>query len=1121
MDVSDLGDFSRFVKKRKITSPEQQRQQHRLQQAGIQSNLQVQLQGGIEQLNITIDSELDGNHDQQQQQQLHENDSFKPGNIIKVEVTNFTTYSHGVYNLSSNLNMIIGPNGTGKSTLVSAICLGLGGKLDLIKRKSLKDMIKSGCERATIEITLMDHNFQKVTILRSFTDKETIWKLNNTQVKESQIKQMVKLLNIQLDNLCHFLPQERVAEFASLSPEKLLLETERTLGNGELAMQHERLISLDSDSCNYLQQIQQLEANLSQLLTQKSQLESEAKKYHQYEVKCQQISKHEKLIPYAQLLDLKNKTAHLKEARNQAKIKLKTFNSQLVPLKNQIDELKTSSLKFAQEFDQLDEQLKNKQVSINNLKQDLPKFNEVIKQLQSRIDVLKQKSSSKKQELDNLIIDHSKLMEKHKNLELPDENELKKLTELRNAKFAEINKIDQNLDNIKLDVDFQKQQLNDVDNSKQRLHSRLSSTDRLSFMELNNYDRSRINSLKAHKLLRRKPEFAGKYFECPIITCTIKDRRYAKFVERSIDNNTLLAITVVNDDDSHLIREYLKSEGLNVPIRRTNIKQIPHQPLKTTELKSLGFDGYVADFIDAPNEVLSMLYDTAKIHLTPVSLGDLTESQVHKLTSPTKNGSIIFAKFMARDTLYTVQRSGYGQRKTFYSTVRIVDSKYFTNSGISPQVRENLQNELKQLEQQEIEINQQLSNLGQQFKELRMSKEELSNESEGYRARRDELNKRKKEFTTIKSQLDIMAHRILKLKLDSRKDYTEKIRDTQNKMLEKYADNAKQMKQISLETSDIVKITYDMKISELRRLQAKNREINGIKLYEELSQRGKDLEQEYLQLKQQYDEIKKGDAAKKIAEQSLKYTDEEKVELSKLAKEYMDEGIFTESSLRNKIILLEQERDTLATADKNSIENLRQILHDIEYLEKALPRLKSKKELKDKEINDIRVLWEPKLKTLVNKISIAFSKRFTKVASDGQVELVTNDRFKDWRLHILVKFRQESDFSVLDSQSQSGGERAVSTIFFVMSLQGLTEAPFRVVDEINQGMDNKNEKMAHRYLVHSASKKGSSQYFLVTPKLLTGLYYSPKMKVHCIYTGPHLDIKVDNAQSLNFVDVNG
>lgn len=49
-----------------------------------------------------------------------------PGAIVRVKLTNFVTYTSAEFFPGPNLNMVIGPNGTGKSTLVCAICLGLG-----------------------------------------------------------------------------------------------------------------------------------------------------------------------------------------------------------------------------------------------------------------------------------------------------------------------------------------------------------------------------------------------------------------------------------------------------------------------------------------------------------------------------------------------------------------------------------------------------------------------------------------------------------------------------------------------------------------------------------------------------------------------------------------------------------------------------------------------------------------------------------------------------------------------------------------------------------------------------------------------------------------------------------
>jgi chromosome segregation ATPase len=103
--------------------------------------------------------------------------------------------------------------------------------------------------------------------------------------------------------------------------------------------------------------------------------------------------------------------------------------------------------------------------------------------------------------------------------------------------------------------------------------------------------------------------------------------------------------------------------------------------------------------------------------------------------------------------------------------------------------------------------------------------------------------------------------------------------------------------------------------------------------------------------------------------------------------------------------------------------------------------------------------------------------------------------------------------SILDSHRQSGGERAVSTIFYLMALQNLARAPFRVVDEINQGMDPRNERMVHERMVDIACRERTSQYFLVTPKLLNDLKFHPKMTVHCIASGEHMP---DQRTNLNF-----
>jgi len=100
---------------------------------------------------------------------------------------------------------------------------------------------------------------------------------------------------------------------------------------------------------------------------------------------------------------------------------------------------------------------------------------------------------------------------------------------------------------------------------------------------------------------------------------------------------------------------------------------------------------------------------------------------------------------------------------------------------------------------------------------------------------------------------------------------------------------------------------------------------------------------------------------------------------------------------------------------------------------------------------------------------------------------------------------------VLSAQRQSGGERSVSTIMYLMALQDMMVSPFRCVDEINQGLDDRNERLVFRRIVENScrptGRRGltdhSGQYFLITPKLLPNLtdMENEAMTVLCIFNG--------------------
>ena len=71
-------------------------------------------------------------------------------------------------------------------------------------------------------------------------------------------------------------------------------------------------------------------------------------------------------------------------------------------------------------------------------------------------------------------------------------------------------------------------------------------------------------------------------------------------------------------------------------------------------------------------------------------------------------------------------------------------------------------------------------------------------------------------------------------------------------------------------------------------------------------------------------------------------------------------------------------------------------------------------------------------------------------------------------------------------------------MIYLISLQTVNPAPFRVVDEINQAMDSHNERHVFECITH-ACRSGGKQYFLLTPKLLPDLDYGEETALQLVH----------------------
>ncbi|CAG2115402.1 unnamed protein product, partial [Medioppia subpectinata] len=81
--------------------------------------------------------------------------AFKNGNLVRLLLRDFMTYKKVEMKAGPNLNLVLGPNGTGKSALVCSIIIGLGGEPSTTGRSGhLGEYIRFGCDSALVEIEL-------------------------------------------------------------------------------------------------------------------------------------------------------------------------------------------------------------------------------------------------------------------------------------------------------------------------------------------------------------------------------------------------------------------------------------------------------------------------------------------------------------------------------------------------------------------------------------------------------------------------------------------------------------------------------------------------------------------------------------------------------------------------------------------------------------------------------------------------------------------------------------------------------------------------------------------------------------------------------------------------------
>ena len=572
------------------------------------------------------------------------------------------------------------------------------------------------------------------------------------------------------------------------------------------------------------------------------------------------------------------------------------------------------------------------------------------------------------------------------------------------------------------------------------------------------------------------------------LACEVADlssRDVAAFLEQQCEAFLWTSYMAQNAEDQSVLQKLLLPLRITVLRHNGATDRTFARPVPADSVKDLGVVGTLDEQFSAPEAVKAVLCD----------MGGLSRAYV-----ATQEGDRHAEELCARRGLgtlwtpsnqYVCSRS----RHSNATSLRMVpkrDARVFTQQGTSAAAKEALQAKIRELDAGVQKLKARKAGLDEQLGDITSSMGDMSRRREALEKQKQALERERVKLTkAVASRREVLAAEEEATDDAGDLEKHKKACDTSRRRLVAHA-----LKAAGIQIST-ASLAAERAVAQLAMTEAKEH----VRVLAVQSEGYTGAVKQAKELAASLEALYKRDK-----EHALKLNNEAKAQ-APLTPER--EAAFvampnTVDDLQARIDSTMEEADAILCPNPSVMQNYLRINSELAALEKTHGEKAATLSGKQAVIDATKEAWLPRLRQLFGRINTAFSAAFSAIGCAGEVRLceAPNDDFTSYAVDILVKFRAEEQLQKLTANRQSGGERSVSTMLYLISLQDLTRCPFRVVDEINQGMDPKNERKIFRQMVASACAPGTPQCFLLTPKLLPQLDYSPEVTVLGIFNGP-------------------
>lgn len=563
--------------------------------------------------------------------------TFKPGQLVRVFLRNFVTYTSATFLPGPTLNMIIGPNGTGKSSVVCAICIGLDfGTAPLGRAKELSEFVKHGCSEATVEIELKGAQGQVNQVIRLEIEKEGSkkkWHINNRPCNAKDVKKITRTFGIQIDNLCHFLPQDRVVEFSRLSPKDRLSSTLRGAAPDHITEQHEQLRELASKQKEDLKKQGDTRKVLKNLEDRQNGVRGDVERMRERGIIQERVRMLELTRPVARLMqadyevkgadkqvqDLDRDISALRDSLEPGQVAVKAKQNYV----KEVDRVKGARKKLCDLFEKkvkdcsngvsaTDTQLKTNDGDKARAESDIKDEERKMKGYQQKIDNFKCEAEQEPVDFDPAAFNERKREKTRQQRECDEHMEESRISngqyvETMNMRKSDIGKAKNQLANLATEAGKQGRVLEKASKDA----------------------KSAWDWIENHRELLK-----GEVYAPPILSCSVKDKAYAAMIESMFQANDLIRITCTDNDDWKMLQhEFTKNQKLtNITlIHSTMSLQNFKKPVSEEVERRFDVKGWALDYISGPERVLAWCCENLRMNSTAVIMDEMNNQQFEML----------------------------------------------------------------------------------------------------------------------------------------------------------------------------------------------------------------------------------------------------------------------------------------------------------------------------------------------------------------------------------------------------------------------------------------------------------------------------------------------------------